>query len=200
MTDALRHPKANLIDAQKAIEMMVSANSFEQYESEWRELLGHLEKVWVKVERTCVPIQAKFQPWQGRFQALRKKDMLLRYLKAARDADTHSIQDLARMNDGYRAMRFANPHGGYIEHLHIGGNGEIREYRGDPMIVTDTPPQPVALPVKNNGQWYNPPTSHLGNAIRNEHPTTLAKLGLQFYIEFVDEVERTFFDPKKASS
>lgn len=198
MIDPLRHAKANLLDAQNAINKMASAASFEDYESEWREFLGHLEKVWVKVERTCVPIQAKFQPWQGRFQALRKKDMLLRYLKAARDADTHSIQDLARMNHGHRSISFANPHGGHIEHLEISGKGEIMTYKGDPLLVTETPPQPVALPVKNSGQWYNPPAFHLGDAISNSHPTELAKLGLHFYVGFVAEVERTFFSTAAA--
>ncbi|WP_041166985.1 hypothetical protein [Pseudomonas putida] len=197
MNDPLKHSKANLRAAQQAVEAMVNASSFDNYENEWREYLGHLEKAWVKVERACVPIQAKFQPWQGKFQSLRRKDMLLRYLKAARDADTHSIQDLTRLNPGYRTMNFANPQGGFIERLEIGAGGQIVEYRGDPMIITDIPPQPVALPVKNNGQWYNPPTSHLGKQVVDQHPTNLAKMGLHFYTEFIADVEQTFFQPKQ---
>ncbi|VVP01685.1 hypothetical protein PS862_02881 [Pseudomonas fluorescens] len=192
MNAHLNHPKANLNAAEQAITAMIGAQSFAQYESEWREYLGHIEKAWIKVERACVSFQAKFQPWQGKFQSLRKKDMLLRYLKAARDADNHSIQDLASIENGYRAINFANSNGGYIENLTI-SNGEIIEYSGDPIIVTDVPPRPVALPVKNNGSWYNPPTSHLGNAITTAHPTELAMLGLTFYNGFISDVEKTFF-------
>ena len=59
-------------------------------------------------------------------------------------------------------------------------SGEINEYSGVPIIVTDVPPRPVALPVKNIGAWYNPPTSHVGNAITTAHPTELAMLDLTF--------------------
>ncbi|UVL59812.1 hypothetical protein LOY54_17380 [Pseudomonas sp. B21-032] len=193
MTDQLKHSKANLTAAQQAVDAMLEARSFEQYESDWRDFLGHIEKAWIKVERACIPIQASFQPWQGKYQALRRKDMLLRYLKAARDADTHSIQDLTKIEPGGRGLNFVNPRGGRIESLEIGANGEILQYRGDPIHVIEIPPRPVALPVKNNGQWYNPPASHLGNPISDKHPTILARMGLQFYQEFIAEVERTFF-------
>lgn len=192
MTDALKHPKSNLTAARQSLERMKNAETFESYEIEWREFLGHLEKVWNKVERACQPMQAKFQPWQGRYHSLRKKDMLLRYLKAARDVDSHSIQDLAKMEVGRREMNFVNPRGGYIEHMEIRG-GEIVTYRGDPMLVKDTPPHPIALPVKNNGSWYNPPTSHLGQPIADQHPSRLAQLGLEFYEKFVLEAEAKFF-------
>lgn len=192
MTDALKHPKSNLIAARRSLERMKNAESFDSYEIEWREFLGSLEKAWNKVERACQPMRASFQPWQGRYHSLRKKDMLLRYLKAARDADTHSIQDLTKMEAGRREMNFVNPSGGYIEHMEI-RDGQIVEYRGDPMTVRDTPPRPVALPVKNDGHWYNPPTSHIGQPITDQHPTRLAELGLVFYEKFIREVEMKFF-------
>lgn len=126
-------PKANLIDAQKAIEMMVSANSFEQYWFRSGGVAGDtLEKVWVKVERTCVPIQAKFQPWQGRFQEAQKE----RYVVSAIEGGTrcrHAFNSRFSPDEQRLSSdEFCQSHGGYIEHLHIGGNGEIREYRGDP--------------------------------------------------------------------
>ncbi|WP_350597952.1 hypothetical protein [Pseudomonas sp. 65/3-MNA-CIBAN-0223] len=192
MSSHLKHSKDNLAAAEQAISSMMQAPSFAHYESEWREYLGHIEKVWIKTERACVSFQAKFQPWQGRFQALRKKDMLLRYLKAARDADNHSIQDLASIQAGYRSIGFADSTGGHIENLTI-SNGEIVQYSGDPIVITDVPPRPVALPVKNNGAWYNPPTTHLGKPISTAHPTDLAMMGLAFYNGFILEVEQTFF-------
>ena len=192
MTSHLKHPKANLKAAEQAISGMEQAASFEQYETEWREFLGHIEKAWIKTERACGQYRAKFQPWQGKFQSLRKKDMLLRYLKAARDADNHSIQELARIEEGHRSINFANPMGGYIENLTI-LNGEIVEYSGSPLVVTDHPDRFIALPVKNHGDWYNPPTSHLGKTIVNAHPIELARMGLAFYEKYVDEVEQTFF-------
>jgi len=193
MTDELlKYPRAELRAAARAIDDMKKANSLEEFEAEWREFLTCLEKVWTKVERSCQAIRHKFEPWQGTYHRLRKKDMLLRYLKQARDADNHSIQDFTKIELGSRKIRFANPKGGNIKHMEIRG-GEIAAYEGDPIIVEDQPPQPVAVPVKNNGEWYNPPTSHLGNPVTNHHPVVLAELGLKFYENYINEVENQFF-------
>lgn len=193
MTDPLKHSKANIAAAGRALESMIAAKSFDIYEHEWREFLGHIEKAWIKAERACIPFQNKFQPWQGKYVKLRRKDMLLSYLKAARDVDNHSVQDLAKMNPGYTGMSFIDRRGGFIEKLVIGPSGQIVEYRGDPLVVTEVPPLPVALRVINNGQWYEPPTSHLDQPITDLHPTKLATLGLEFYKAFLAEVERIFF-------
>lgn len=190
--DVLKHPRAELRAAARAVEAMRNAKSLEEFESKWREFLTCLEKVWNKVERSCQVERNRFEPWQGKYHRLRKKDMLLRYLKQARDADNHSIQDFTKIEPGSRSVRFVNPRGGYIKHMEIRG-GEIAAYEGDPIVVEDKPPQPVAVPVKNNGEWFNPPTSHLGTPVTTHHPVALAELGLKFYEEYVNEVARQFF-------
>lgn len=162
---------------------------------EWRACLNHLEKAWQKTELCCHPVRGAFEPWQGQFHRLRKKDMLLRYLKQARDADNHSIQDVTKLQPGSRGYKFVNPRGGFIKHMKI-RNGEVVHYEGDPMVVEETPPHPVAVPVKNNGEWFNPPISHLGQSIATQHPALLAELGIKFYSEYVDQVQKRFFDAK----
>lgn len=192
MTLALKQPRSELNSAARAIDSMMKAESFEAFESEWREFLSCLEKAWTKTERACQPYRDRFQPWQGKFQALRKKDMLLRYLKQARDADNHSIQEITILNPGSTSMRLANPQGGYVKSLKI-ENGKIVQYEGDDAIFTITAPLPEAQPVKNNGEWSNPPTLHLGKPVSDKHPITLATLGLAFYLDFVEAVEKEFF-------
>ena len=194
MTDEnLKHPRTELRAAARAIDGMRNAISLEEFETEWREFLTCIEKVWNKVERSCQSVRNRFEPWQGQYHHLRKKDMLLRYLKQARDADNHSIQDFTKIEPGSRSIRFANQHGGYIKHMEIRG-GEIAAYEGDPIIVEDKPPHPVAVPVKNNGEWFNPPTTHLGQPVTTHHPVALAELGLKFYNEYVNAVSRQFFN------
>jgi hypothetical protein len=171
---------------------MRSAPNFEHFESEWRAYLNCIEKVWVKSERACYHLRTKFQPWQGTYHRLRKKDMLLRYLKQARDADNHSVQDLAQIKPGGRGIRFVNPKGGYIKHMEI-NNGEIVRYEGDPIVVEEIPSTIAAVSVKNSGEWYNPPTSHLGKPVVSQHPLELAVLGHAFYEGYLNEIEKTFF-------
>lgn len=190
--EVLKHPRAELRAAASALDGMRYSKTLEEFEAKWKELLVCLEKVWNKVERSCQPMRNHFEPWQGKFHRLRKKDMLLRYLKQARDADNHSIQDFTKIEPGSRSIRFVNPYGGHIKHMEISG-GEIVAYEGDPIVVEDTAPHPVAVAIKNNGEWFNPPTSHLGQSVTTQHPVALAELGLKFYEEYVNEVERVFF-------
>jgi hypothetical protein len=192
MSNELKQARAELESAQRAIDAMRASESMDRFEAEWRHFLSCLEKVWVKVERSCEPKKNIFQPWQGKFERLRKKDMLLRYLKQARNADNHSIQELAEINPGGTSLSFINPYGGYIKHMRA-ENGKITHYEGDPAIIKTIHPHPVAVRVKNDGQWYNPPTSHLGKHIDTAHPLELAVLGLDFYKDFVDQVEKKFF-------
>jgi hypothetical protein len=155
--EVLKHPRAELRAASRAIEGMRTASSIEEFEAEWRQFLTCLEKAWTKVERSCQHVRDKFEPWQGAYHRLRKKDMLLRYLKQARDADNHSIQDFTKITPGSRNIRFVSSQGGYIKHMEIHGS-EIVAYEGDPIVIEDKQPQLVAGPVRNNGDWYNPPT------------------------------------------
>ncbi len=191
-TDPLRHARAELAHAVKTIGAMRQATSIEDFESEWGAYLNCLEKVWNKTERACRASASTFQPWQGQFHRLRKKDMLLRYLKQARDADNHSIQDITEIDPGGTGYRFVNPSGGFIKQMRI-ENGVLKHYEGDPMIVETRPPQPVAVRVKNNGEWFNPPTTHLDNPVESSHPVHLAELGLAFYQGFVDQAASKFF-------
>lgn len=190
--DPLKHPRLELAAAQKALDRMYVSKSMEEFEMEWRTCLNHLEKAWQKTEQCCQQVRTKFQPWQGQFQKLRKKDMLLRYLKQARDADNHSVQDVTTIQPGSRNYKFVNPRGGYIKHMEI-RNGQVTHYEGDPMIVEERPPHPIAVSVKNHGEWFNPPTSHLDQPIPIPHPALLAELGIKFYSAYVDQVQDKFF-------
>lgn len=98
---------------------MRNAKSLDEFETEWRSYLNAIEKLWQKVERCCQHVRDAFEPWQGSYHRLRKKDMLLRYLKQARDADNHSIQDVTKIQPAQRGYRFVNPHGGSIKHMEI---------------------------------------------------------------------------------
>jgi hypothetical protein len=190
--DPLKQARAELTAAHKAIAGMKAAKTMDEFEADWRVFLNCMEKHWAKVERSCQPFKNAFQPWQGKYIAHRKDDMLLRYLKAARHADNHSIQDVAKLNSGSQAFKFANPRGGFIKHMSFSSSGVIA-YEGDPMIVEITPPHPVTVGVFNSGEWFEPPTLHLGTPLHTGHPVELAELGLKFYSGFFQEVKQKFF-------
>ncbi|MEZ8955719.1 hypothetical protein [Vibrio cyclitrophicus] len=189
---SLNAAKAELRSADRSLHNMKTAKNFEIFEEEWRDFLNCIEKTWNKTERGCQSVRNKFAPWQGKFTKERKKDSLLKYVKQARDADNHSIQEVSEIKPGNTTMNFVNPKGGYIESMRI-VNGNIVEFKGDPMIVRDNPPTIVALKVKNNGNWYNPPREHKGQQLKTQHPVEIAEIALSYYKNFVADAEEKFF-------
>jgi hypothetical protein len=191
--DPLRSPKADLASAYRAVERMKQAGNRDEFEAEWRDFLNCLEKVWVKTERSLQYVRDKFQPWQGKYTNLRRKDMLLRYLKQARDADNHSIQDVMDVTPATLAIHPGPTGVSHIRRITVDGLGNIDvDADGDPRLEI-TPPKVRAVKVLNSGNWYNPPTSHLGLPVHDDHPLTIAELGLRFYADFLNEAEGYFF-------
>lgn len=191
--DRLKLARLEQLAAQQAFKRMEDAQSMEQLDMEWRNLLNALEKLWVKTERACQHVRNTFQPWQGIYAQKRKNDMLLRYLLQARHADNHSIEDVSHLREGHLAIRSATDTGrSYIKTLVV-KNGRVVNYEGDPLEYKVVLPKPVALPVKNQGVRFEVPTHHLNNPLQSQHPLELAKLGLSFYSDYLDAVDAKFF-------
>lgn len=95
----LRHALKEYEAAGKALQMMTGINQeFSEYESAWCEVLHRLERVWTKMQAAVYGRRG----WQGiesEINHLRKTDPLLLYLVHARNADEHSIQDLAKEHE-----------------------------------------------------------------------------------------------------
>jgi len=189
--DPLKHPKSELKAAQNSLENMRNSKSFEEFEEHWKTYLFCIEKVWNKIERSCMEF-GDFQPWQGQYKKLRKKDELLQYIKQARDTDNHSIQDLSTLKKSRLNMTPLNKGSHTIKHMVV-VSGQLQHYEGDPMKVEFTPATIKANRVKNNGRWYNPPRSHLGKRLGGKHPVEIAEHGIFFYTEFMRKVHDKFF-------
>lgn len=174
---------------------MVSAESYEEYEESWSDFLNRLEKIFEKLDKACFPIRSKFISLISRENMLRGSDPLLQYLKQARNADTHTIQEIAQRVPGSYAVGFDMTQGGegtYIESLKI-VNGSVTEYKGShPLVITFTPESVEVKEVVNRQQRYAPPTTHLGKPLDTRHPTELAKLGIEFYQQLFDKVQSAF--------
>lgn len=190
--DLFRQAKIEIQSAERAITKLKDAKTFDEFEDAWKNYLNNIEKCWKKVERICQPIKNKFQPWQGQFVRLRRKDMLLKYLLHARNADQHSIQEIIEHKQG--GVAFKHPGGsGFVESMKI-VNGVITEYIGSPLIVENYPSKIELLKFKNRSGWYNPPTQHLDQNLEKRDPISVAQKGLEFYKQFLEEAERKFKD------
>ena len=191
MAITLKAARSELGAARSAIDRMRESGEFESFEHAWKDFLSAIEKVWAKCERECKSI-GSFPSWQARFSHIRRYDPLLRYLKHARNADHHTLQEIVSHEPGHRTL---NPLGGgswYIERLVISG-GEVVEYKGDkPMVQRDYPSRVKLLPVVDRGRQYDTPTQHLDSEIPGASPVQVAMLAVQWYEDFLNQVENKF--------
>ncbi len=188
--DTFRPAKSELKSAERAISSMKNATTFDEIEEAWKIYLGSIEKCWIKIERVCQPKRNTFEPWQGQYKKLRKKDMLLRYIHHARNADQHTIEETVKhIPGGYALRNIQNKN--FTKSLKI-ENGVITEYIGSPRMLETFPSRIELLRFKENGNWYNPPTQHLDKNLEKRDPIYIAEKGLEFYNQFVNEAEEKF--------
>lgn len=198
--DKLYYPKLELKKAEAAIEKMETATEFEDFEIGWTDYLAAVEKLWVKAERECQSIKNQFQPWQGQYTNTRKKDPLLIYIKQARDADQHSVQELIDKvpeNKEFIPDNLDLPPVYEIPRItlyKVEGDKMIEVKNPNPGVYRITARHVLAKAFINSGVVYTVPRFHKGKAIKNEtSPTVLAKLALEFYRSFLIELEAKFF-------
>jgi hypothetical protein len=174
MDEPLREAKRELRSAEWALGRMHSAPDFDSFEDTWRQYLMALRKVWIKTERGCQHVRKRFEPWQGKIKSQQRNDQLLRYLEHARNADEHTIQLI--LDDIPKQT------------VTVGGD---TVYVGNDVVIIA--PRVELRPVKDRGEWYDPPVEHLGKALAERGPLKVAELGLAFYADFVEQAERKFF-------
>ena len=191
----LNHSKIELKKADKSFQQMKDSKTMDEYESNWRDFLNSLEKVWVKSKRECHGFKNKFQPWQGKFTKSRRIDPVAKYLKNARDADVHSIQEIVEKTAGSTTIRLADPTvtSWKVDKMVL-VDGELVEYIGEQPLDQETHPAKVqAIPFTNQGVVFTVPTFHKGKQLNNpENPIELAELGLNFYSQYLDDIEKEF--------
>lgn len=151
----------------------------------WFDFILHLDLCFIKAERECQDIRNKFEPFQGTFKALRRKDPLLSYLKNARDAINHSIVS----GIDYSMIENAEP---IPIAIGFGLEGEIHTWKE----VLGSPIELKLQPIEINGQIWQSPTQHLGKAlIGDRDPLEVANLAIEFYQNFLDQIKKKFITP-----
>lgn len=168
----LTKARPELQDAKRALDAMLRSGDLDELDRNWVDFLRHLERVWNKAYAQLNSSSRKFQGWteRGRMQKLRRQDPLVKYLRQARNADEHGIEELA-MKTAAGAMTVSSRR---------------------PATILVQPATYVLVPVTSRGVVYPVPTSHLDKPLASTDPVLLATLGIAFYERFLDFAESTF--------
>lgn len=186
----------DLNTAEQCLQRMADASDLGTFETEWEHFLFRIERVWERTEKKYRNHKG-FQKWFSPYQQLRKKDPLLRYLKQARNAETHSLEGTLasplRINikEKYGRDFQIKSVSTTLENKNLTVNLESN----DLFLELDTEifrKIPSVTRIKNRGKWFNPPSSHLGNRLNESSPIVLGKLGLSFFRILVTEAIEAF--------
>ena len=165
-----------LKDAGNMVERMVGIPDFIEYDQTWRHFLHSIDRVWNKTKAHCHG-KPRWKKLESKYENLRRKDPLLKYLVQARNVSEHSISSVVR--DWNPNIRVAQIESGV-------------EFKWDPW-------DRVLLPVKNRGTIFNPPKKHLGKPMKYYRKEKVAEvrivaqLAMNFYVEMINEVMSTVF-------
>ena len=185
-------PKNELDLASALVLDMSKAESIEVLEGYWKRYLTHLERTWNKAE-AHFSRSPKWSGWHGKYVKLRKQDQLLRYLVQARNTDEHSIDEITEAKRGFTGINGAGPGGRlYLEGISCDKFGRVTLRTPDPFVVTVVPSKVHLLPIKNRGVTYPPPAEHLGLQIDANNLISMARMGVDFYSEFLSAADSFF--------
>ena len=185
-------PKVAIEKARESLQSITAAANLLEFEEEWLEFLHLIERAYNKTQ-DHLQKSPKYQGWttRGIVEKLRKKDSLLSYLRFARGADQHSIQDITEKVPGGIGI---NPSEGDTLHINkmVIDKGEIFIDSEQPIKVTFFPGRMKLLPVTHRDRTYDPPISHLGQPLKDTDPINIGKLGLEFYENHIKDAEKYF--------
>jgi hypothetical protein len=184
---SLKHSKKELKLAKDSLESMKKAENIKDFEKNWKNFLNYLEKVWKKAERECQSFRNKFEPWQSNFKNERKEDPLLQYLKNARDADEHTIEEFIEKSPQHILITSLPKEKSFIVH-------DSKVTYEVTSGVQFYPEKIVATSFTNSGKLFYPPCTHLGKQVNEpNNPILLAELGSEFYEDYLSKINKKFF-------
>ena len=182
-------PRTQLTKARASLGSMKHSQSFEGFEEHWKNLLHQVERAWTK----ALSKYGSDQGWRAlrdKYDALRRTDPLLAYVKNARDADEHTIDDILSHEPGGIGINPAEGNSLYIERMEI-DRGVISIKSPQRLRVDFIPDKTKLLPVTKRDGTYAVPTSHLGGAVDPTNVVDVAEKAIAFYEKVLDEAEST---------
>ena len=188
-------PGKELDLARELLGEMKKAKSLSVLETLWKRFLHHIDRVWNKAEAHYSK-SPKWPNWGGKYIRLRRRDELLSYLVAARNADEHSISEITALKGGSFGINARDPSQGlHIKSLKFGPDGIKDISLGTEAIIEFTPAKVQLIKVHNRGQDYTPPTKHLGQPVDSGDLIVVATAALRFYESFLRAAEVQFLSP-----
>jgi hypothetical protein len=169
--------------AAECVSIIRTSPDFASVESAWSAFLVANGRVFTKLEQGSKS-SSKSHAWWGHKLCQRRKDALLRYLFHARNADEHTIEEIAGPDE--TKITIAEPNPRIVAAMEQGygrPNAPI-------LLATEIVFKNLRLmDVVDKGDRYKVPEDHLGVPIVDPIPATVARLGLTYLNSILKEAD-----------
>jgi hypothetical protein len=174
-----RRASEELEAAREALQKMENDPPIMEMRRAWQEFIDRIEKTWNKLKLECDKVGNRAA--LDAASNLRKTDPMLRYLSQARHADQHTLQSSTMFGLGFK---ISLPPGAEFHIDFIHGTASSK---GADVSLRVGKPVYCLLPIVNRGISCDPPAEHLGKALGDVTPITVARLAFEFYRSLVDK-------------
>jgi hypothetical protein len=162
-----------------------ASNDFEALEEHWERFLSEANRVSAKLKQAFNKGPQK--DWWDKHAEVMKTDPLLRYVKEARNAAEHSLQEIASEHKG--SARQVTPTPEETQAAHQAAQKVGMPYALLGLIEVILPHAKVIEITKREGT-FQPPKSHLGNPITDITPAAIGDLALAYFELMMKEAEQ----------
>ena len=187
---AIEQARKRIQKARAAVAVLAQACTFSDADSAWSDFLLASGGVYSKLEQGAKG-SGQSEAWFGRKKHDRKHDPLLNYIHHARNAEEHSIKSTTSHHSGSFAVK-GSGHYRFDGVIGTETNLKITHLCGEPPNIEITHPHVKLITVRDirYDDRFNPPTSHLGEDLRDQSPLGVATLALSYFEALVAEADK----------
>ena len=189
---AVEQAREKLARAERAVETLQSATSFETAREAWVDFLHAASGLYSKLEQGSKS-NGRSMGWFGQKKKERRSDPLLRYLHFARNSDQHGLRLITELEPGSAAIQGKQLPFGERRHITIIPVDPVTgQPQPDKAAAAFVPGPSLRLIRAHDDRFHDfcdPPKEHLGRPITNHFPNAVAVLGLFYLKDLVAEAE-----------
>jgi hypothetical protein len=165
---------------------IATSNEFAEVDAAWKSFLVHAGRVFTKLEQGS-KTDGKSQAWWGRKLHERRTDALLCYLWHARNADEHTLQEIAALREA--TIKQVQPTQAELNEFHNAMSKQPLPY--SPLALIEVTPRHFKmLDVVDRGVKYVAPLEHRGKPLTDTSAAAVTRLALSYIGEMLTQADK----------
>jgi hypothetical protein len=185
---ALSAAKECLRRATSEVERLRQGGTFDTLKEAWSDFLSDTQRCFTKLRAAAHAGPSK--GWYDGIENVRRTDEMLSYVRHARNADEHGIEEITNTSFGSASFGVRGFARNIVMTSKADGTTEVSYESNDPVSIKIKPASIGLVAVRNRGATYVVPRTHLGNALVCISPLQVAELTLSFLQKAVGEAEQ----------